>query len=510
MKKHVYFILLFLSFFACKSNNDSIDDNSFSAKDSLNLSKRIALLSNYNNSDSLIFLSQDILDDYPQKIAESSIKIAHVFYNKSNFYLSKKYFKKAANVYWNKGMKEQYAEQITNIGVLNEVSGNYPSAIDNYLEALSIFDSLGLELKSSSVYNNLGIIYQQIGNKDRSLNYYKKSVKICQKLKREDLCYSKFNNIASVYEEFDNNLDSALYYYLKSLELLNKDSVETLTPTVEANIANIYIQQNKLNIADSILNEAYKKVNTNQNSLFPILEFKAILALKNNNCDASKKLAQRVVNLAQKNSFKEQELKGLKILIDCYEKEKNYEKAYNHLKTYNDLKFELAGIEQQKEIERLNTKYNVQQKDNKIKVLELQKEISAKRTKIWSIIGGLVIVSLLILLYTFYIQKKHSQLKIKSMQRDISDYIKQLHNFEEEIHEQELTHKELFLQKIKQFDLTEREEEVLLYISQGLKNTEIAEKMFVSVNTIKTHIKNIFVKLDVRNRIEAANKAKAL
>jgi LuxR family maltose regulon positive regulatory protein len=51
---------------------------------------------------------------------------------------------------------------------------------------------------------------------------------------------------------------------------------------------------------------------------------------------------------------------------------------------------------------------------------------------------------------------------------------------------------------------------ILLYISEGLKNTEIADKMFVSINTVKTHIKNIFVKLDVSNRIQATNKAKVL
>ena len=217
-----------------------------------------------------------------------------------------------------------------------------------------------------------------------------------------------------------------------------------------------------------------------------------------------------MIQLAQENTYKEHELKGLKVLIDCYEKEGDFKQAFILLQDYYKLKLEIAGVEQQKEIERLNANYNLQEKNNKIKVLELKQEVSAKRIKVWAIIGGLFILSLLILVYTFYIQKKHSQLLIKGMQRDISDYIKQLHDFEEELHEQELSHKDLFLQKVKQFDLTDREEEVLLYISQGLKNTEIAEKMFVSINTVKTHIKNIFVKLDVRNRIEAANKAKVL
>ncbi len=96
------------------------------------------------------------------------------------------------------------------------------------------------------------------------------------------------------------------------------------------------------------------------------------------------------------------------------------------------------------------------------------------------------------------------------MQRDITDYVDQLHQVEEELHEKELSKNELLSLKIKKFNLTEWEEEVLILISRGFTNTEIADQMFVSINTIKTHIKNLFIKLDVRNRIEAANKAKAL
>ena len=59
-----------------------------------------------------------------------------------------------------------------------------------------------------------------------------------------------------------------------------------------------------------------------------------------------------------------------------------------------------------------------------------------------------------------------------------------------------------------EFDLTEREKEVLRMIAYGYKNSEIGEKLFVSENTIKTHIKNIYIKLDVKNRVEALKRVK--
>lgn len=55
--------------------------------------------------------------------------------------------------------------------------------------------------------------------------------------------------------------------------------------------------------------------------------------------------------------------------------------------------------------------------------------------------------------------------------------------------------------------LTERERDVLKLITDGLNNTEIAEKLCISLNTIKTHIKNIFQKLEVEDRTAAVLKA---
>lgn len=54
-----------------------------------------------------------------------------------------------------------------------------------------------------------------------------------------------------------------------------------------------------------------------------------------------------------------------------------------------------------------------------------------------------------------------------------------------------------------QFGLTPREDEVLQLIGDGLSNTEIAGKLFLSVTTVKTHINAIFAKLGVPDRAKA-------
>jgi NarL family two-component system response regulator LiaR len=56
-------------------------------------------------------------------------------------------------------------------------------------------------------------------------------------------------------------------------------------------------------------------------------------------------------------------------------------------------------------------------------------------------------------------------------------------------------------------DLTEREREVLKLMVEGLNNAEIAERLVVSLSTVKYHIGNIFMKLGVDNRVAAVTMA---
>jgi NarL family two-component system response regulator LiaR len=54
--------------------------------------------------------------------------------------------------------------------------------------------------------------------------------------------------------------------------------------------------------------------------------------------------------------------------------------------------------------------------------------------------------------------------------------------------------------------LSDREQEVLQHLSQGLIYKEIGEKLFISHETVKQHIKKIYNKLHVQNKIEALNR----
>jgi len=72
------------------------------------------------------------------------------------------------------------------------------------------------------------------------------------------------------------------------------------------------------------------------------------------------------------------------------------------------------------------------------------------------------------------------------------------------------SNREIDLKKVEELGLSKREYEVLKEVTLGLSNQEIAEKLFVSESTIKTHVSNLLVKLNAKRRTQAIQISKSL
>ncbi len=67
---------------------------------------------------------------------------------------------------------------------------------------------------------------------------------------------------------------------------------------------------------------------------------------------------------------------------------------------------------------------------------------------------------------------------------------------------------EIDTKKVEELEISTREYEVLQAISSGLSNKEIADNLFLSESTIKTHVSNLLVKLNAKRRTQAIQIAK--
>lgn len=64
--------------------------------------------------------------------------------------------------------------------------------------------------------------------------------------------------------------------------------------------------------------------------------------------------------------------------------------------------------------------------------------------------------------------------------------------------------------ELQKLNLNNREYEVLQLLAKGHSNADIAANLFLSVSTIKTHVSNLYFKMDVKSRTQAITKAKQL
>ncbi len=79
-----------------------------------------------------------------------------------------------------------------------------------------------------------------------------------------------------------------------------------------------------------------------------------------------------------------------------------------------------------------------------------------------------------------------------------------IYKFSQEIESLKITKEKIDF--LSQSPVTDREYEILECMIQGMPNKEIPQKLFISMNTLKYHIKNLFAKLEVSNRAEALQK----
>ena len=119
-------------------------------------------------------------------------------------------------------------------------------------------------------------------------------------------------------------------------------------------------------------------------------------------------------------------------------------------------------------------------------------------------IGGALEIVLLSLALAYRI--KEIQEENASISIQLQEYISKVIILEEKIQSKNTPEKKILEKKVEKIalahQLTERETDVFMCLAKGLNNQKIADELFVSINTVKFHTRNIYQKLDIKKRNE--------
>ncbi|MEN8138240.1 MAG: tetratricopeptide repeat protein [Bacteroidota bacterium] len=538
--KHLFITIFFISFVSC-NNNKQIEEKNEKILDyqtlkninNLNIDRLYTEISlkiddtvKVNNLITIFRLSiknrpvrEDILDE-AQNISEKlnyetgladclSKKGVNARYN-HKYLRSISFHKEAIKHYENSWYIKGKIKNLNSLAVSYRRLNMEEEAIKHYIESIHLSEKNNIPKSTAIALNGIGNSHIALHRYDDAIKYFKRSLSLKKADGSERGMGYDYNNLGEAYM-YKKQYDSAFYYHSKSLEIANKLNIKNDKAIIYSSIGFMFQNKGELNKALNYYSKATPTLKENKSKRllsFTLINTGITYKLLHNYSKAKEYITEGL-DLSKEISSKENIVLGHEALSNLSESNGNYKKAIEEYKLMNLYRDSIFNIQSENNMVAMNIKYESEKKDEKINRLKLESKV--QNSKIIILILAVAIIIIIAVFSIFYqrISLRNQNLELEEMRNDIKRHVDQIANLKDkEINSDRNI--EFVSEKINEFDLTEREKEVLKYISLGLKNKEIANKMFVSLSTVKTHTMNIFNKLDVRNRIEAAKKAQTL
>lgn len=387
------------------------------------------------------------------------------------------------------------------------VRGDYDLALDNFLAAKQLFDNQKDTAKLCRIMSNIGLVYKSLGNYQTSLSYYGEALQLSPK--DDSLARSKiYNNIGVVYKHL-KQYDTAYAYFNRSLTLKRalgntKGMANTLT-----NLGNIAGLQNNNRKAIELFRQSLdlEKSLDHQEGIAKNVNNMARAYYRMANYDSAIHFAQIGLEIGQQLGTKIQISEAAETLAKCFDKKNKHRLAYTYFTLHAQMKDSLKNEDLSRRIGQLESKLEIEQKNKEIQTLTFEKQLgdvqlSEARLQILILVLSIIfILTLATIFFVFYLKKQKAdklaqQLQYDALQKRYIDLIEGPSTFDLTLQLDELNKRLVN-------PLTEREYEVLQLSLSGMSNKQIADKIFVSVSTIKFHLGNVYNKFGVSNKNEA-------
>ncbi len=418
----------------------------------------------------------------------------------------------SAHYYYQMGLKlteitkdtAEFIELYQNEGICYEYGGNLEKAIKSTVKALKYSEKINYINSIVGLNLHIAQYYNTINNSEKAFEYCKNASEYIDKVKNSDTKASFYNTMGELY--FSNlKSDEARKNYIKTLEISKNVGYKRGMAAAYINLAKIALSEKKFSEAEknadlSIhLETEVNDVSGVISSLITLSEIK----YKQKNYDKALIQLTKAENLCH-------EYKLFENLPDIYYQYfqinkiiGNNKSALKYCENYYELKDSLADIELKEKIADIEIHYQTEKKQHEIKLLNEENNTKKQKLKVRNLLIISLLLVLIVIMGIAYFFKQKAEYKLNNMEIEIQKYLLRI----KDLNLQQTKRNEINLKEFsKKHQLTDRETDVLVLIGEGKSNAEIAEKIFVSENTVKFHIKNIYLKLDVKNRVEARNK----
>lgn len=385
---------------------------------------------------------------------------------------------------------------------------DYNSSVKHSFKALEYADRFRDTLCMIDAYNNLGIDFMYQDDYESSGKYFEKVEVLSEKTDDSLRWGHALNNLGLVVGYGGGSSELELDYYNDAKEIFEAIGEQEGYANVLLNIGTVQTMQGKHDQANqnyAVALEIYKKLGY-ATAVEQTLQSISENYLNQGLTERALKNAREALQVAKDNHVVQDLPFIYELITKIYAAQKDFKSAFQYQSELHSVQDSIFNSEKSRQINELKTQYESEKKQQQIELLTTQYELSQlslikKKREQYALF--LVIAFLIVFGGLFgYILIIRSKLKQRLLSQEIDNLRLKINSVVEG------SAKDLNI-KIREVNerlitpLSEREFEIMMLAISDQSNGEIADQLFVSVNTVKFHLKNVYEKLGVSNRKEA-------
>lgn len=414
------------------------------------------------------------------------------------------YYNKAEELARSQKNLEECARAIFNKGAVYTIIGELDLALDEYAAAGEIYQKLNLPVYQAKILNNQALIFRRTKQYEMAKLVLIQAIDIYKKHEEAERQYNASINLSGMYMQL-HEYDSAIVIATEAIELaqlLGNNDYQTQ--------AMVILGQSWNELGDSEqAYQSYLKAEQTLNSNTPhaIQVYTnmgmADYHLKKDNYQAAYPYLERLEKLELTFKHVDMAHSYYLLLSQYYQGVENWKQSTEALSRAMEMKDAILDEKVAERTTVLEQKFKKAQREWEIETLETEVENKERQTIALSFIAVLVFLVCIFLIVTIRQRQVRNQLQKALLSEEIDGLRLRIGKIMSDVKLDEI---DIDYGKLKNDipnSLTDREIQILQLAITNKSNQEIADEIFLSVNTVKYHLKNIYAKLGVSTRLEA-------
>ena len=380
-------------------------------------------------------------------------------------------------------------------------------------------------------YNMISTVYQKLGDWNKCHEYSLKCLELSKESGSPRITALIHNNMGTYFYEQEKNWEKSTEHYEIALELYRSAKDKRSEALVLYNLARLNEKNNPI-LSLEYLEKATKISRSIKDwkGLASSIWFSGHLEYKRGNLSKAEQLGIESLKICQSKKGTNLTLKKVADLLkEISIKRGDWKKALDYYELKIKAIDEIRNLDNQKEAMEVLMKHKVEkarseeklkteihQKESKLKSQKIEllnKDSQLQNTMLFGIVGVVIVLSAL-LFSVFKTYRKNEQLKELNAEKELRFLSQKVDLLETNLNAEMVERNTIVperlnknLSKLMKTSLTKRETEVLIELCKGKDNKSIAESLFISPNTVRTHLLKIYDKMDVSSRSQAIKKA---